>query len=478
MIEIFHSSPFGGHGGVKRTVRKIAARYYWKTLLPDITHFVQTCETCQRCKVDRTKAQEPVGVITAPSAPWELISMDFAGPLAKVEDFAYILVIVDHFTQFCVTVPLMSIDARTTARALIDEVICKHGMPMRILTDLGSAFNSKVMTQLAQYLKVKMKFSSSHHPQANGKVERLVGTLKSVLKTTADTYQEHWVDALQPATFAYNATPNEVTGYSPYYLNYGRHPTYPADILSKIRPIEGLADKEVDSYAWNLASNLHEAYNFVTLIMESRQQDILAQNEKLVKIPIYNVGDEVWLNVAILPKMSIVNKELGARPRTLPRPFTGPYKVQQRVGRATYVIQAIVHGVAKGVRHTVHASRLRPCRPETEVEATTFPSGIIEEEQGIPDVDMEDSPMEIEPTPPASMPEPPMALHTRTKSPATVTFAPRDTTGALVRDSEGMTIAERVRKEHEDKLRPNYAENITTLTPRPASRYSLPPRTV
>ena len=53
-----------------------------------------------------------------------------------------------------------------------------------IVTDHGSHFQNSMMTELTTMLGFRQEHSSSFYPQANGQVEAINKTLKTILKCT------------------------------------------------------------------------------------------------------------------------------------------------------------------------------------------------------------------------------------------------------------------------------------------------------
>ena len=67
-------------------------------------------------------------------------------------------------------------------------------------------------------------------PEGNGSCEIFNRTLISMLGTMPGDFKSKWTQPISTLTYAYNCTHSNATGFSPYYLLYGRHPLLPIDI--------------------------------------------------------------------------------------------------------------------------------------------------------------------------------------------------------------------------------------------------------
>jgi len=66
------------------------------------------------------------------------VAMDTAGPLPETKSGnKYILVAIDHYSKLCEARAVADHGARTTAKFLGDDMICKYGVPKFVLTDNG-----------------------------------------------------------------------------------------------------------------------------------------------------------------------------------------------------------------------------------------------------------------------------------------------------------------------------------------------------
>jgi transposase InsO family protein len=125
---------------------------------------------------------------------------------------------VDYATRYPEALPL-----RAVARELM-MLFSRVGIAKEVLTDQGSCFMSRVMTELLRLLQVKQLRTSVYHPQTDGLVERFNKTLKQMLKKAMDADGKNWDQLLPHFLFAVREVPQASTGFSPFELLYGRRP--------------------------------------------------------------------------------------------------------------------------------------------------------------------------------------------------------------------------------------------------------------
>lgn len=215
-----------GHPGREKTLLLFRQRCYWPTMSRDVTEMVSQCRRCI-CR----KGVTPVAPLTpiTSSYPLELVCMDYllVEPSCGYE---HLLVITDHFTKFAKVVPTKNESALSTARALYDHFITVYGVPSRIHSDQGRNFESKVIRQLCALMGIAKSHTTPYHPMGNGACERFNQTLLRMLGTLAADKKIKWKKYLASLVHAYNCTPHDTTGFSPYELMFGRQPTLPVDV--------------------------------------------------------------------------------------------------------------------------------------------------------------------------------------------------------------------------------------------------------
>ena len=78
LLEQYHSTPFSGHQGVKRTLALLERKYWWSTMRPDVENFITTCDKCARRKgVPNLLA--PMGNPPEATEFLEILAVDYVG---------------------------------------------------------------------------------------------------------------------------------------------------------------------------------------------------------------------------------------------------------------------------------------------------------------------------------------------------------------------------------------------------------------
>lgn len=127
-----------------------------------------------------------------------------------------------------------------------------------------------------------------------------------MLGTLQDQEKSRWRDFVKPLVHAYNCTRNEVTGFTPYELLFGRQPHLPVDLAFNLPVREGQQTSQSE-YVKNLKSHLEESYK---LAMENAAK--IAHKNKLrydrhVTASDLEAGDRVLVrNVHILGSINFL----------------------------------------------------------------------------------------------------------------------------------------------------------------------------
>ena len=116
-----------------------------------------------------------------------------------------------------------------------------------------------------------------------------------MLGTLQQDQKSDWKIHIGSLVHAYNATKHETTGFSPFFLMFGREPTLPIDLVFGLDKDE--RSRSLSKYISNLQKRLEEAYrtaNTVSDRSQLRQQYYYDQKAKGVGL---KVGDRVLVKV-------------------------------------------------------------------------------------------------------------------------------------------------------------------------------------
>ena len=170
------------------------------------------------------------------SGPGELLHVDFTSieetvPLKEDPVIHNVLVLQDHFSKYVVAYVVKDQTAHTAAETLRIGYFGLFGAPAYLVSDQGKAFTGHVITHLCELYRVQKLRTSPYHAQTNGQVERMNQTIICMIGKLEEDRKACWLEHLPELLMAYNATHSAVTGYSLYYLLFGRRPRIPVDYL-------------------------------------------------------------------------------------------------------------------------------------------------------------------------------------------------------------------------------------------------------
>lgn len=249
-----------GHMGIERTLDLVRSRFFWPRMASDVEIKVRTCNRCVRRKALPERSAPLVNIKT--TRPLELLCMDYLSLEPDRSNTKDILVLTDHYTKFAVAIPTPNQKAKTVAKCLFENFIVCYGIPERLHTDQGPDFESKLIKELCNIAGIIKTRTTPYHPRGNP-VERFNRTLLNMLGTLEPKQKVTWKEYVKPLVHAYNCTKNEVTGFAPYELMFGRSPRLPVDLAFGL-PVRGPQSTFHSQYVENLRSRLEESFKIAS----------------------------------------------------------------------------------------------------------------------------------------------------------------------------------------------------------------------
>ena len=200
----------------------------------DLRNHIKKCGHCR--KFEATPPMAPLKPLTC-SGPGELLHVDFTSieetvPLQQEPVIRNVMVMQDHFSKYIVAYVVKDQTACTAAETLRNGYFGLFGAPAYLVSDQGKAFTGHLITNLCELCAVQKLRTSPYHAQTNGQVEQMNQTIIHMIGKLKQDKKAYWSEHLQEMLSAYNGTRSAVTGYSPYFLLFGRKARTPVDYLS------------------------------------------------------------------------------------------------------------------------------------------------------------------------------------------------------------------------------------------------------
>ena len=342
-----HAGGLMGHFGREKTLLMLADHFYWPKMRRDVYRFVSQCITCHKSK-SKLKPHGLYTPLSAPTTPWEDISMDFVLGLPKTQrGHDSIFVVVDRFSKMAHFIAChTSDDASHVANLFFRDIVRLHGVPKTIVSDRDVKFMSYFWKTLWGKLGTKLLFSTTCHPQTDGQTEVVNRTLSQLLRTMIKKNLREWEECLPHVEFAYNRDVHSTTQLCPFEVVYGFKPLTPLDMLPL--PLHERVDMEASKRA-DYVKKIHEKTREA---IEKKGKNIAAARNQARKEVLFEPGDMVWVHLR-KDKFPLLRKSK-LKPRG-----AGPYKVLAKINDNAYSVDIPIEEFG-GVSNSFNVADLSP----------------------------------------------------------------------------------------------------------------------
>ena len=368
-----------GHFNFPNMMKILTPRAWWPYMRTDIKEWLSTCPQCQVNKRRGNFHNDEMHPLKVPSA-FERWHLDFIGELpTTVKGNRWLLVAVDYATNWPIARALPVASTEAVADFIYEEIMMKFGCPVEILTDRGANFTSNLLKSYMKRVKTNHKLTSAYHPRTNAKVERFNGVLKDMLRKYTNGAIHRWDDYVNAALWACRIRIHSTTGYSPFYLTYGREPRIPGDIAIPYVNKEVFKDpRSVADFTSRELESLGQHRAAAEFRLKAMAEQDKVRWDANIKKKSYEVGDMVILTH---------EGRFGLEPR-----FKGPFIVVQVFPDYGTVKLETVQG--EPLKSLVHVDRLLAAKGDTPSEPWYDPTAsrrivreVMKDSAGAPFVD-------------------------------------------------------------------------------------------
>ncbi|GFS88226.1 hypothetical protein TNCV_3149861 [Trichonephila clavipes] len=175
------------------------------------------------------------------SIPLSTYHVDFIGPLPSTnKSYQHIFTVVDAFTKFTWLYPVKTVSAESALEKLKQQQKTFRN-PIRINSDRGSAFTSKLFNDYCDEENIQHLQIATGVPRGNGQVERIHRTLIPVLTKLSLDDSTKWYKYVDRLQRILNSTISRSTKWTPFELLVGIKMRNKEDILIKDLLLEEMA---------------------------------------------------------------------------------------------------------------------------------------------------------------------------------------------------------------------------------------------
>ena len=177
------------------------------------------------------------------------------------------------------------------AKLQVQNIVCLHGVPSAIISDIDSHFISRIWQSLHKKIETELKFSTAFHPQTDDQSKQTSQILEDMLRACVLKFKGSQVQYLPLIEFAYNNSYQATTGMQPYKALYGRKCQSPFywDDISERQTLGPELIKDTCDKVLVIRERMSTA--------KSRQKSYADNQKKPLK---FEVGDRVFLKISLM----------------------------------------------------------------------------------------------------------------------------------------------------------------------------------
>jgi hypothetical protein len=351
LIRECHDASVSGHLGKDKTSEQLQRRFYWKGMHEEVRKYVISCDACQR---NKPAQQLPLGLLQPlpiPPRAFHTWTMDLITglPRSKLGHDAIVVFVCKASKLVHFAACLTAISAPQLARLFTDNIVRLHGLPETIISDRDPRFTATFWRSFWASLGTSLTMSTAYHPQTDGQTENSNKTLETLLRSVVNFEQNDWDLHLTAAELAVNNSKNATTGYTPFFLAYGREARMPLD--AAIAPLFGANS---NAAATSALSRWEEALEHARRNSKAAQASQARYADQHRRNIILKVGDRVLLSTKHLRLVGDAHRtpKLAAR-------FIGPYAIKRVININAYELEL---PPSLRIHPVVNVSQLKPYR--------------------------------------------------------------------------------------------------------------------
>jgi Integrase core domain/Integrase zinc binding domain len=329
----------GEHRGHQVTLSAIQDHYYWKGMSKDIKVFVGSCFHCIASAPGETTPR-PMGEALNASKPNEVIHFDYLYIIPSVDDVKYVLIVKDDYSNYVWLKQCKKSDAYSTAAEII-EWFAAFGVAQQWVSDQGSHFKNKLITDIQKQLGTNHHFTTANSPWANSTVEAVCKqTIRAARATLSEMNlaPQEWPFVLPAIQAVLNNSPSSHRAGQTPLTAFTGHARYTPLSLTILHPIAN------HSISFIKAQQLADSTNLTNQV-EKQHKEVSEKvsRQRRKQMEAYNAHTHLKQQ-----NFSPGNYVLRAEPKLFQHKLTlvwkGPYQVDKVFDIHTLRVNSLING--------------------------------------------------------------------------------------------------------------------------------------
>jgi hypothetical protein len=298
IIRKIHDQSTFEHSDIRSTCKYLQKWYYWSQMKQSVERYVKNCHICRRFKSSRNKYSELLNSLSISKRSWMNITMNFVIELLENKDFNVILMIINRLTKmhhyiFCIAAK-EKINAKKSARLLINHVWKLHELSSTIVSDRESQFISFVWKTICRTLKINVKLSIAFHSEIDDQSEIANQKMKRYLRSYCNYQQNDWFDWLSMTEFASNVVMFVSTRLFVFMTNHDFESRMNFDFSANVS--ESVRKRILTRKSSNIIDKMRDIWEFIKQkLIKAQQNQKHYEDRKKNASSEYVVEDEIWL---------------------------------------------------------------------------------------------------------------------------------------------------------------------------------------
>ena len=221
VLKSFHDTLQGAHAKPAQMYEYLKRYFFWRKMKKDIQQHCNKCIVCITNKTHPVKVAR--GHLLIPQYPMHIVYIDIAASLeTSVDGKKYIIILVDSFSKWLMTIPISSMTALNVAKQINERFFQVVGNPDQVLTDQGGNVDGDVLNWICRIAAIRKRTTQSYTPRSD-LAEAFCKKVGNYLRETLAKSEKKWWSVILPQLIiSYNSTPSLSTGYTPNEVFLGR----------------------------------------------------------------------------------------------------------------------------------------------------------------------------------------------------------------------------------------------------------------